>query len=65
MFEKIENKWTEDSGDYDDMIQTFFTPLHPVLPSQSKQKAEDYFMREKYESNPLKLPVIMIHTFLS
>lgn len=21
MFEKIENKWTEDSGDYDDMIQ--------------------------------------------
>ena len=23
MFEKIENKWTEDSGDYDDMIQDF------------------------------------------
>ena len=21
MFEKIENKWTEDYGDYDDMIQ--------------------------------------------
>ena len=21
MFEEIENKWTEDSGDYDDMIQ--------------------------------------------
>ena len=27
MFEKIENKWTEDSGDYDDMIPVSYTHL--------------------------------------
>lgn len=31
MFEKIENKWTEDSGDYDDMIQKQLSNKRTVI----------------------------------
>ena len=45
MFEKIENKWTEDSGDYDDMIQKQLNNKRRKKPSSFSQTEAMYINR--------------------